>query len=92
KGGVIDLKKAIAEIKELSAQYGLEVDPTAKVADISVGAQKRVEILKTLYRGADLLIFDEPPAVLTPAEIAELLKIMKAWVEDGKSIILSTHK
>ncbi len=59
KAGVIDLKKAIAEIKELSARYGLEVDPTAKVADISVGAQQRVEILKTLYRGADLLIFDE---------------------------------
>ncbi|KPA61170.1 ABC transporter ATP-binding protein, partial [Streptococcus suis] len=92
KGGVIDLKKAIAEIKELSAKYGLEVDPTAKVADISVGAQQRVEILKTLYRGADLLIFDEPTAVLTPAEIAELLKIMKALVEEGKSIILITHK
>lgn len=92
KGGVIDLKKAIAEIRELSAKYGLEVDPTAKVADISVGAQQRVEILKTLYRGADLLIFDEPTAVLTPAEIAELLKIMKALVEEGKSIILITHK
>ncbi|MEG3289042.1 ATP-binding cassette domain-containing protein, partial [Streptococcus suis] len=92
KGGVIDLKKAIAEIKELSAKYGLEVDPTAKVADISVGAQQRVEILKTLYRGADLLIFDEPTAVLTPAEIVELLKIMKALVEEGKSIILITHK
>lgn len=89
---MIDLKKAIAEIKELSAKYGLEVDPTAKVADISVGAQQRVEILKTLYRGADLLIFDEPTAVLTPAEIAELLKIMKALVEEGKSIILITHK
>lgn len=92
KAGVIDLKKAIAEIKELSARYGLEVDPTAKVADISVGAQQRVEILKTLYRGADLLIFDEPTAVLTPAEIAELLKIMKTLVSEGKSIILITHK
>ncbi|HFI0425061.1 TPA: ABC transporter ATP-binding protein [Streptococcus suis] len=92
KGGVIDLKKAIAEIKELSERYGLEVDPTAKVADISVGAQQRVEILKTLYRGADLLIFDEPTAVLTPAEIAELLKIMKKLIEEGKSIILITHK
>lgn len=57
-----------------------------------MGAQQRVEILKTLYRGADLLIFDEPTAVLTPAEIAELLKIMKALVEEGKSIILITHK
>ncbi|HFI0403134.1 TPA: ABC transporter ATP-binding protein [Streptococcus suis] len=92
KGGVIDLKKAIAEIKELSERYGLEVDPTAKVADISVGAQQRVEILKTLYRGADLLIFDEPTAVLTPAEITELLKIMKKLIEEGKSIILITHK
>ncbi|MFZ2305224.1 MAG: ABC transporter ATP-binding protein [Streptococcus suis] len=92
KAGVIDLKKAIAEIKELSARYSLEVDPTAKVADISVGAQQRVEILKTLYRGADLLIFDEPTAVLTPAEIAELLKIMKTLVSEGKSIILITHK
>lgn len=92
KGGVIDLKKAIVEIKELSQRYGLEVDPTAKVADISVGAQQRVEILKTLYRGADLLIFDEPTAVLTPAEIAELLKIMKTLVSEGKSIILITHK
>lgn len=92
KAGVIDLKKAIAEIKELSERYGLEVDPTAKVSDISVGAQQRVEILKTLYRGADLLIFDEPTAVLTPAEIAELLKIMKKLIEEGKSIILITHK
>ncbi|MTB63979.1 ATP-binding cassette domain-containing protein [Streptococcus sp. zg-86] len=92
KAGVIDIKKAIQEIKELSAKYGLDVDPTAKVADISVGAQQRVEILKTLYRGADLLIFDEPTAVLTPAEITELLKIMKALVQEGKSIILITHK
>lgn len=92
KAGVIDIKQAIKDIKELSAKYGLEVDPTAKVADISVGAQQRVEILKTLYRGADLLIFDEPTAVLTPAEITELLKIMKTLVQEGKSIILITHK
>ncbi|MBF0776163.1 heme ABC transporter ATP-binding protein [Streptococcus azizii] len=92
KAGVIDIKQAIKDIKELSAKYGLEMDPTAKVADISVGAQQRVEILKTLYRGADLLIFDEPTAVLTPAEITELLKIMKTLVQEGKSIILITHK
>ena len=92
KAGVTDIKKAIQEIKEVSEKYGLDVDPTAKVADISVGAQQRVEILKTLYRGADLLIFDEPTAVLTPAEITELLKIMKALVQEGKSIILITHK
>ncbi|MGT2665789.1 ABC transporter ATP-binding protein [Streptococcus rifensis] len=92
KAGIIDIKQAIEEIKELSARYGLSVDPTAKVADISVGAQQRVEILKTLYRGADLLIFDEPTAVLTPAEITELLEIMRTLVKEGKSIILITHK
>jgi len=69
---VLDLKGATKEIKELSEKYGLAVDPSAKVEDISVGAQQRVEILKTLYRGADILIFDEPTAVLTPAEIDEL--------------------
>lgn len=72
--GVLDLKKANADILELSERYGLAVDPTAKVEDISVGAQQRVEILKTLYRGADILIFDEPTAVLTPAEILELME------------------
>ncbi len=73
-------------------RYGLAVDPAAKVADISVGAQQRVEILKTLYRGADILIFDEPTAVLTPSEIDELMAIMKNLVKEGKSIILITHK
>lgn len=90
--GVLDLKKANADILELSERYGLAVEPTAKVEDISVGAQQRVEILKTLYRGADILIFDEPTAVLTPAEILELMDIMKALVKEGKSIILITHK
>ena len=92
KNGVLDLKGATKEIKELSEKYGLAVDPSAKVEDISVGAQQRVEILKTLYRGADILIFDEPTAVLTPAEIDELIKIMKNLVKEGKSIILITHK
>ena len=92
KKGVLDLKKANADILELSERYGLAVDPTAKVEDISVGAQQRVEILKTLYRGADILIFDEPTAVLTPAEILELMEIMKTLVKEGKSIILITHK
>lgn len=90
--GVLDLKKANADILELSERYGLAVDPTAKVEDISVGAQQRVEILKTLYRGADILVFDEPTAVLTPAEILELMEIMKTLVKEGKSIILITHK
>lgn len=92
KNGVLDLKQAHKEIKALSEKYGLAVDPEAKVADISVGAQQRVEILKTLYRGADMLIFDEPTAVLTPAEIQELMVIMRNLVKEGKSIILITHK
>ena len=78
KHGVLDLKKASQDILELSKKYGLAVDPNAKVEDISVGAQQRVEILKTLYRGADILIFDEPTAVLTPAEIEELQKRIEA--------------
>lgn len=92
KAGVLDLQKASKEIKELSEKYGLAVDPSAKIADITVGAQQRVEILKTLYRGADILIFDEPTAVLTPAEISELLNILKNLAKEGKSIILITHK
>ncbi|HEU8299808.1 TPA: ABC transporter ATP-binding protein [Streptococcus pneumoniae] len=92
KNGVLDIAGASKEIKALSERYGLAVDPSAKVADISVGAQQRVEILKTLYRGADILIFDEPMAVLTPSEIDELMAIMKNLVKEGKSIILITHK
>ena len=92
KHGILDLKKAGQDILELSKKYGLAVDPNAKVEDISVGAQQRVEILKTLYRGADILIFDEPTAVLTPAEIEELMTIMKNLANEGKSIILITHK
>lgn len=92
KNGVLDIAGASKEIKALSERYGLAVDPSAKVADISVGAQQCVEILKTLYRGADILIFDEPTAVLTPSEIDELMAIMKNLVKEGKSIILITHK
>lgn len=92
KGGQIDIEKAEQEVRELSERYGLAVDPKAKIADISVGMQQRVEILKTLYRGADILIFDEPTAVLTPQEIQELIQIMKSLVREGKSIILITHK
>ena len=92
KNGVLDIAGASKEIKALSERYGLAVDPSAKVADISVGAQQRVEILKTLYRGADILIFDEPTAVLTPSEIDELMAILKNLVKEGKSIILITHK
>ncbi|MGK0552575.1 ABC transporter ATP-binding protein [Enterococcus faecalis] len=91
-GGVLDRKKARNEIQKLSEQYGLSVNPDAYVRDISVGMEQRVEILKTLYRGADVLIFDEPTAVLTPQEIDELIVIMKELVKEGKSIILITHK
>ncbi|MFJ7747750.1 ABC transporter ATP-binding protein [Peribacillus sp. NPDC097295] len=92
KAGKIDLKEASKEVRKLSEQYQLRVDPNAKIADISIGMQQRVEILKTLYRGAEILIFDEPTAVLTPQEIKELITIMKALVKEGKSIILITHK
>lgn len=90
--GKIDLKKAEKEVQEISERYGLAVDPKAKVADISVGMQQRVEILKTLYRGAEILIFDEPTAVLTPQEITELIGIFRKLIQEGKSIILITHK
>lgn len=92
KFGTVNLKAAEKEIKELSDRYGLMVDPAAKIRDTSVGMQQRVEILKTLYRGADVLIFDEPTAVLTPQEITELMEIMRSLVKEGKSIILITHK
>ncbi|WP_047981213.1 ABC transporter ATP-binding protein [Ornithinibacillus contaminans] len=92
KFGKINIKKAEEEIQEISDRYGLKVDPSAKISDISVGMQQRVEILKTLYRGAEVLIFDEPTAVLTPQEIRELIEIMRSLVKEGKSIILITHK
>lgn len=92
RAGVLNRKEARAEILRVSEQYGLQVDPDALVSDISVGMQQRVEILKTLYRGAQVLIFDEPTAVLTPQEIDELIAIMRGLVKEGKSIILITHK
>lgn len=92
KGLKIDIGQATKEVEKLSQQYGLKVDPNAKIEDISVGMQQRVEILKTLYRGADILIFDEPTAVLTPQEIHELIVILKNLVKEGKTIILITHK
>lgn len=92
KGINLDLKTAKKKILELSERYGLAVEPDALIRDISVGQQQRVEILKTLYRGADILIFDEPTAVLTPVEITELMKIMKNLISEGKSIVLITHK
>jgi ABC-type uncharacterized transport system ATPase subunit len=90
--GRINLKKAEKEVRDISERYGLAVDPEAKISEITVGMQQRVEILKTLYRGAEILIFDEPTAVLTPQEIKELIQIMKTLIKEGKSIILITHK
>ena len=88
----VDIKTAAKKIEELSKSYGLNVDPYSKIEDISVGMQQRVEILKMLYRNADVLIFDEPTAVLTPQEIEDLIKIMKNLIKEGKSIIIITHK
>ncbi|WP_404331529.1 ABC transporter ATP-binding protein [Mesobacillus maritimus] len=92
KGIVLDIDSAANKIAELSKHYGLNVDPHAKIEDISVGMQQRVEIMKMLYREAEVLIFDEPTAVLTPVEIQELMKIMRNLIKEGKSIIIITHK
>jgi len=89
---VVDTKKAEKDISELSKAYGLEVDPTKLISEIQVSTQQRVEILKMLYREAEILIFDEPTAVLTPQEIEALLQIIKNLRDGGKTIILITHK
>ncbi|HPZ16127.1 MAG TPA: ABC transporter ATP-binding protein [Sphaerochaeta sp.] len=91
-GFFLDRKSASRRIAALSAQYGLNIDPDMVIEDISVGMQQRVEILKMLYRDANILIFDEPTAVLTPQEIVDLIQIMRNLVKEGKSIILITHK
>lgn len=90
--GMINNKTVHGKIVELSQKYGLDVDPDALIEDISVGMQQRVEILKALYRGAEILILDEPTAVLTPHEIKELIAIMQNLIADGKTIIIITHK
>ena len=91
-GFVYDIKSASKKIKEISDRYGLSIDPDMIIEEITVGMQQRVEILKMLYRDADILIFDEPTAVLTPQEIDELMQIMRNLAKEGKSIILITHK
>lgn len=91
-GLFLEKRSAAKKIEELSKKYGLNVDPHAKIEDISVGMQQRVEILKMLYRDAEVLIFDEPTAVLTPQEIEELIDIWKSLIKEGKSIIIITHK
>ncbi len=89
KNSINDARRTV---KDISEKYGLQVDVDAKIENISVGMQQRTEILKMLYRKAEIMIFDEPTAVLTPQEITELIKIMKQFAAEGKSIILITHK
>ena len=92
KGGFLKKDEARKKVLALSEKYGLEVDPDAKIEDITVGMQQRTEILKMLYRDNEVLIFDEPTAVLTPQEIQELMTIMKNLAAEGKSILFITHK
>lgn len=92
KGLSLDMDAAKTSVREVSDRFGLEVDPEARIEDISVGLSQRVEILKALHRGAEILILDEPTAVLTPQEIDDLGEILKNLTQEGKSIILITHK
>lgn len=91
-GGVLKLSEAEQKIKKLSDEYGLEIDPQARVETLSVGLEQRVEILKALYREVNILILDEPTAVLTPLEVKDFFEILKKLKEQGKTIILITHK
>ena len=92
KLGFLQKAEARKKVVALSEKYGLRVDPDALISDISVGMQQRVEILKMLYRDNEILIFDEPTAVLTPQEIDELMEIMRGFKKEGKSILFITHK
>jgi ABC-type uncharacterized transport systems, ATPase components len=92
KRGEVDMALAEKRVAEISERYGLAVDPKARIETVTVGMQQRVEILKTLYRDADILIFDEPTAVLTPQEVDELMSILKRLKAEGKTIVLITHK
>jgi general nucleoside transport system ATP-binding protein len=91
-GVLLDYDAAVERVRDISTRFGLAVNPSAKVANISVGQQQRVEILKALYRGAEILILDEPTAVLTPQEAGELFAIIKSLQADGTSIIFISHK
>lgn len=91
-GGILDQRKATEKIREISNKYNLEINPDAYISDIPVGMQQRVEIIKLLFREAEILIMDEPTAVLTPQEVEELFKIMHTMIDQGKSIIFITHK
>jgi ABC-type uncharacterized transport system ATPase subunit len=92
RGGLLDLKAASARVRELSERFGLAVDPEARVADISVGQQQRVEILRALYRDARVLVLDEPTAVLTAQETSELFRILRALTAQNTSVVFITHK
>ncbi len=91
-GPFLDRREAAQRIRELSKRYGLEVDPDAYIKDLPVGVQQRVEILKLLYRKADILILDEPTAVLTPQEVEELFEVIRSLVDQGNSVIFISHK
>ncbi len=90
--GLLQMKDAIDRIEQLSEEYGLHIDPRAKVETLSVGLEQRVEILKALYRGAEILILDEPTAVLTPLEVQSFFRILKRLKDQGKTIVIITHK
>jgi general nucleoside transport system ATP-binding protein len=90
--GLLDLERASAEIRELSRKFGLDVDPGAHIEDLSVGEQQRVEIIKVLWRGCDVLILDEPTAVLTPGEVRTLFAVLRGLVASGMTVVLITHK
>ncbi|MGL4998780.1 MAG: ABC transporter ATP-binding protein [Cetobacterium sp.] len=92
KGLSLDIHKARKDVLEVSRKYGLEINPDALISNLSIGMQQRVEILKILFKGANLLVFDEPTAVLTPQEIKELYKIMDNLIAEGKTIIFISHK
>ena len=90
--GVIDMKAAREKVAEISTRYGLRIDPDARISDLEVGLQQRVEILKALYQGARVLILDEPTAVLTPQEVRELFAVVRSLVNEGLSVVFITHK
>ena len=92
QGMRIDFQQAVSDTEALSKEYGLVVNPNAKIEDIPVGMRQRVEILKALYRGAEILILDEPTAVLTPSETQDLFAAIRNLVDGGKTVIFITHK
>ena len=92
RAAMLDVARAVADVERIGAQYGLRVEPSRLVGELSVGEAQRVEILKTLFRGARILILDEPTAVLSPLEVKELWNVLRRLREDGATIVLITHK